>query len=82
MKTLPETFYKKNSDFCTKNDVRLKKTPNKTPKNLLEVGFFRRVILVFIGRVFLGGFFIANPAAAQNHSQSHNEENFYYLKYF
>jgi hypothetical protein len=25
------------------------------------VGFFRRVFLGFIGRVFLGGFFIANP---------------------
>jgi hypothetical protein len=39
MMTLPETFYKKNSDFCTKNDVSLKKNPNKTQKTRLEVGF-------------------------------------------
>jgi hypothetical protein len=38
------------------------KKPNKTQKNRLEVGFFRRVFLDFIGRVFLGRFFIANPA--------------------
>jgi hypothetical protein len=35
----------------------------KTQKNHLEVGFFRRVFLGFIGRVFLGGFFIANPGS-------------------
>jgi hypothetical protein len=34
------------------------KKPNKTR---FEVGFFGWVFLGFIGRVFLGGFFIANP---------------------
>jgi hypothetical protein len=41
--TLPETFYKINtgSDFCKK--IRsVKKKTNKTQKNCLEVGFFRR----------------------------------------
>jgi hypothetical protein len=60
VKTLPETFYNKNSDFCTKNDVSFKKN-HKTQKKRLEVGFFRRGFLGFVGRVFLGGFFIANP---------------------
>jgi hypothetical protein len=55
MKTLPETFYKKNGDFCTKMMSVFKK-PNKTQKNRLEVGFFRRVFWVL-----LGGFFIASP---------------------
>jgi hypothetical protein len=61
MKTLPETFYMKNSDFCTTNYVSFQKNPIKPKKTHLEVGFFRRVFLGFIGRVFLGGFFIANP---------------------
>jgi hypothetical protein len=38
-----------------------KKNPIKPKKTRLEVGFFRLVFLGFIGRVFLGGFFIANP---------------------
>jgi hypothetical protein len=57
MKNLPETFYTKNSDFCTKNDVSLKKN-NKTQKTHLEVGFLA-FFGGFIGR-FFGGFFIAN----------------------
>jgi hypothetical protein len=40
MKTLPETFYKKNSDLCTKNDVGFLKKPNKIQKNLLRGGVF------------------------------------------
>jgi hypothetical protein len=39
MKTLPETFYKKNSDLHKKLCQFLKK-PNKTQKTRLEVGFF------------------------------------------
>jgi hypothetical protein len=46
--------------FAPKTDVCFKK-PNKPKKNRFEEGFFRRVFLGFIGRVFLGGFFIANP---------------------
>jgi hypothetical protein len=54
MKTLPEAFYKKNSDFCTKNDVNFLKNPIKPKKTPLRGGFFW---------VLLGGFFIANPAS-------------------
>jgi hypothetical protein len=39
MKTLLETFYTKNSDFCTKNYVNFLKNPNKTQKNPLRGGF-------------------------------------------
>jgi hypothetical protein len=43
IKTLSETFFKKNSDLCTKNRCHLKKT-NKTQKTALRW-------------VFVGGFF-------------------------
>jgi hypothetical protein len=39
----------------------LKKT-NKTQKNRFEVGFLGGFYLGFIGWVFLGRFFLANPA--------------------
>jgi hypothetical protein len=47
--------------FAPKIDVSFKKKPIKPKKNHFEVGFFKRVFLGFIGRVFLGRFFIANP---------------------
>jgi hypothetical protein len=45
--------------FAPKIDISLKKT-NKTQKTRFEVGFLS-VFFGFIGRVFLSGFFIANP---------------------
>jgi hypothetical protein len=57
MKTLPETFYTKYSDFCTKNYVTFKKKTNKTQKKTLRGGFLGGFFWVL-----LGGFFIANPA--------------------
>jgi hypothetical protein len=56
MKTLLETFYTKNSDFCTKNDVSFLKNPIKPQKTRLEVGFLGGFFCVL-----LGGLFIANP---------------------
>jgi hypothetical protein len=41
------------------------KKPNKTRFEVVFFGFFRRLFLGFIGWVFLGGFFIANPAQAR-----------------
>jgi hypothetical protein len=40
IKTLPETFYKKNSDFCTKIRCQFLKKPIKPKKTRFEVGFF------------------------------------------
>jgi hypothetical protein len=51
IKTLPETFYKKNSDFCAKNRRQVTK---KNQKPRFEVGFFQAVFWGFIGWVFLG----------------------------
>jgi hypothetical protein len=53
MKTLTETFYKKNSDLCTKNDVSFKKKPIKPKNTRLEVGFFRRFFFGFYWAGFL-----------------------------
>jgi hypothetical protein len=65
IKILPETFYKKNSDFCTKNRCQLKKTKTIKPNRIFKAFF-----------VFLGGFFIANPAinttALKNEHKGHD----------
>jgi hypothetical protein len=64
-KTLPETFYKKNSDFCTKNRCQFLKKPIKPKKPAL-----RWVFLGVFFLVLLGGFYIANPVPDWLHEES------------